>query len=143
LLISHNKRALVLTSHNEGTSVLTSHNEGTSIVTSHNEGNISSLTSQNERNINSFTSQNERRISSLTSHNEEITKKYTQGRVTLCDHATSIMKVVPSKIQNIYLTKANESLHSRTLLCHVEDRLRYLIHRLKDWHEIMFTHKCL
>jgi TFIIF-interacting CTD phosphatase-like protein len=50
------------------------------------------------------------------------------------------MKVLPLKIQNIHLTKANESLHSRTLLYRVDHGLKYLIHRLKDWHETMFTH---
>jgi hypothetical protein len=48
------------------------------------------------------------------------------------------MKVVASKIQNIHLTKAKESLHLS--LCHVGDGLGYLIHKLKDWHETMTTH---
>ncbi len=71
---------------------------------------------------------------------KEIIEKCTQGGVALCDHATSIMKVVASKIQNIHLTKVNESLHLGTLLHHVDDGLGYSIHRLKDWHEIMLTH---
>jgi len=70
---------------------------------------------------------------------KEITEECTQG-VALCDHATSIMKVVASEIQNIRLTKTNESLHLGTLLHHVDDGLRYSVHRLKDWHETMFTH---
>jgi hypothetical protein len=44
---------------------------------------------------------------------QEIIEKCTQGGVALCGHAASIMKVVASKIQNIYLTKANESLHPK------------------------------
>jgi hypothetical protein len=50
------------------------------------------------------------------------------------------MKVVASKIQNIHLTKMNESLHLKMLLHHVDDGLVYSIHRLKDWQETMFTH---
>ncbi len=34
----------------------------------------------------------------------------------------------------------NESLHPRTFLHHVDDGLGYAVHRLKDWHETMFTH---
>jgi len=71
---------------------------------------------------------------------KEIIEKCTQGGVALCDHATLIMKVVASKIQNIHLIKVNESLHPRTLLHHVDDGLGYPVHRLKDWHEIMLTH---
>jgi len=44
---------------------------------------------------------------------QEIIEKFTQGRVALCDHATSIMKVVALKIENIHLMKANESLHPK------------------------------
>ncbi len=71
---------------------------------------------------------------------KEIIKKCTQGGVALCDHATSIMKVVALEIQNIHLTKMIESLHLGTLLHHVDDGLGYVVHRLKDWHETMFTH---
>jgi hypothetical protein len=52
----------------------------------------------------------------------------------------SIMKVGASKIRNIFLTKANESLHLGMSLHHVGDHLGYLIHKLKDWHETMITH---
>jgi TFIIF-interacting CTD phosphatase-like protein len=50
------------------------------------------------------------------------------------------MKVVALEIQNIHFTKMNESLHPRTFLHHVDDGLGYAVHRLKDWHETMFTH---
>jgi TFIIF-interacting CTD phosphatase-like protein len=53
----------------------------------------------------------------------------------------SIMKVVASEIRNIFFTKANESLHLGMSLHHVRDHLGYLIHKLKDWHETMITHK--
>jgi hypothetical protein len=71
---------------------------------------------------------------------KEITEECTQGGVALCEHVTSIMKVVASKIQNIRLTKTNESLHLGMLLHCVDDGLRYSVHSLKDWHETMFTH---
>jgi hypothetical protein len=47
-------------------------------------------------------------------------------------HANSLMKVVALEIQNICFTKANESLHPIMLLHHVDDGLRYSIHKLKD-----------
>jgi TFIIF-interacting CTD phosphatase-like protein len=50
------------------------------------------------------------------------------------------MKVVALEIQNIHLTKMNESLHLKMLLHHVDDGLVYLVHSLKDWHETMLTH---
>jgi hypothetical protein len=34
----------------------------------------------------------------------------------------------------------SESFHTGMLLHHVDDGLGYSVHRLKDWHEIMFTH---
>jgi len=58
---------------------------------------------------------------------QEIAKECTQKGFTFCDHATSIMKIVASKIQNICLTKTNESLHMGMLLHHVDDGLWYLI----------------
>ncbi len=64
----------------------------------------------------------------------------TQGGVALFDHATSIMKVMASKIWNNSLTKVNELLHSWMSSHHVDDGLGYLIRRLKDLHETMFTH---
>jgi len=63
---------------------------------------------------------------------QEIVEECTQGGVALRDHATSIMKIVALEIQNICLIKANESLHSRMRLHHVNDGLKYLVHRLKD-----------
>jgi len=63
---------------------------------------------------------------------QEIVEKCTQGGVAFCDHATSIMKIVALKIQNICLIKANESLHLGMPLHDVNDGLRYLVHRLKD-----------
>jgi hypothetical protein len=47
---------------------------------------------------------------------QEIVEECTQGGVALCDHATSIMKIVALEIQNICLIKANESLHPRMMV---------------------------
>jgi len=63
---------------------------------------------------------------------QEIAKECTQRGFAFCDHATSIMKVVASKIQNICLTKTNESLHLGMLLYLVDDGLGYLVQMLKD-----------
>jgi len=49
----------------------------------------------------------------------------------LCVHATSIMRVVASKIQHIRLTKVNKSSLGM-LLHHVDYDLGYLVNRLKD-----------
>jgi TFIIF-interacting CTD phosphatase-like protein len=55
------------------------------------------------------------------------------------------MKVMASKPWNNCLTKVNESLHPWMSSHHVDDGLGYLIRKLKDLHETMFTHthKCL
>jgi hypothetical protein len=42
---------------------------------------------------------------------QKIVEKCTQGGVALCDHATSVMKIVALEIQKNCLIKANESLH--------------------------------
>jgi hypothetical protein len=63
---------------------------------------------------------------------QEIVEEYTQGGLALCDHVTSIMKIVALEIQNICLIKVDESLHLGMSLHHVNDGLRYLVHRLKD-----------
>ncbi len=42
---------------------------------------------------------------------QEITNECKGGGIQLCDHATSLLKVVALDIQNIRLTQASESLH--------------------------------
>jgi len=42
---------------------------------------------------------------------QEITNECKGGGIQLCDHATSLLKVVALDIQNIQLAQANESLH--------------------------------
>jgi hypothetical protein len=54
---------------------------------------------------------------------QEITNKCKKDDVTLCEHATSHMRVLACNICNICLTKANAILHLGLLLHHVENGL--------------------
>jgi hypothetical protein len=54
--------------------------------------------------------------------------------VTLCEHATSHMRVLACNIRNIRLTKANAISHPGLVLRCVEDGLGNSVKRLKDWH---------
>jgi hypothetical protein len=69
-----------------------------------------------------------------------ITKECSLGGVALLDRANSLFIVVASDILNICFTKANESLHLGLRLHRVDDGVRNYVHRLKDWHETMFSH---
>jgi hypothetical protein len=60
--------------------------------------------------------------------------------VTLCEHATSHMKILACNIRNIHLTKANAVLHPGLVLHRVEDGLGNSVKRFKDWHETMLNH---
>ncbi len=60
--------------------------------------------------------------------------------MTLCEHATSHMRVLACNIRNIRLTKANAILHPGLMLHYVEDGLGNSVKQLKDWHETMFNH---
>jgi len=71
---------------------------------------------------------------------QEITNEYKEDDVTLCEHATSHMKVLACNICNIRLTKANAISHPRLVLRRVEDGLGNNVKQLKDWHETMFSH---
>ncbi len=71
---------------------------------------------------------------------QDLTKECSLGGVALLDRANSFLIVVASYILNIHLTKANESLHLGLQLHHVDDGVRNCVHRLKDWHETMFSH---
>jgi len=63
---------------------------------------------------------------------QEITNECKESDVTLCEHATSHMKVLACNIRNIRLTKANAISHLGLVLCHVEDGLGNSVKRLKD-----------
>jgi hypothetical protein len=71
---------------------------------------------------------------------QEITNECKEGDVTLCEHATSHMRVLACSIHNIRLTKANAISHPRLVLHCVEDGLRNSVKQLKDWHETMLNH---
>jgi hypothetical protein len=53
----------------------------------------------------------ERVLAQLVTIMQEITNECKKGNVTLCEHATSHMKVLTCNTRNICLTKANEVLH--------------------------------
>jgi len=54
---------------------------------------------------------------------QEITYECKTCDVTLCEHATSHMRVLACNICNMRLTKTNVVLHPRLVLHHVEDKL--------------------
>jgi hypothetical protein len=89
--------------------------------------------------INSSTPM-ERDLAQLVTIMQEITNECKEGNVTLCEHATSHMRVLACNIRNIRLTKANPVLHLGLVLHHVEDGLGNSVKRLKDWHETMHNH---
>jgi hypothetical protein len=72
--------------------------------------------------INSSTPM-ERVLAQLVITMQDITNECKEGNVTLCEHATSHMKVLACNIRNIYLTKANAILHPGLVLHHVENGL--------------------
>ncbi len=60
--------------------------------------------------------------------------------MTLCEHATSYLRVLARNIRNIRLTKANVVSHPILVLHYVEDGLGNSVKHLKDWHETMLNH---
>jgi hypothetical protein len=79
-------------------------------------------------------------LTQLVTTMQEITNECKEGDVTLCEHATSHMKVLACNICNIHLTKANAVLHPRLMLHCVEDGLGNRVKRLKNWHETRCNH---
>ncbi len=82
----------------------------------------------------------ERAFAQFVTTMQEITNEYKEGNVTLCEHATSHMRLLACNIRNIHLTKANVVLHLGLVLHRVEDGLGNSVKRFKDWHEIMLNH---
>jgi hypothetical protein len=72
--------------------------------------------------INSLTPM-EMALAQLMITMQEITYECKTCDVTLCEHATSHMRVLACNICNIRLTKTNVVLHPRLVLHHVEDKL--------------------
>ncbi len=62
--------------------------------------------------INSSTPM-ERALAQLVTTMQEITNEYKESDVTLCEHATSHMRVFACNIRNICLTKANVVSHPK------------------------------
>ncbi len=60
--------------------------------------------------------------------------------MTLCEHATSHMRVLACNIRNIRLRKANAISRPGLVLRRVEDGLGNSVKWLKDWHETMLNH---
>jgi hypothetical protein len=72
--------------------------------------------------INSSTPM-ERVLAQLFITMEEIINECKEGDVTLCEHATSHMRVMACNIRNIHPTKVNAILHLELVLHHIEDGL--------------------
>jgi hypothetical protein len=88
--------------------------------------------------INSLTLM-ERAFAQLVTTMPKITNECKVSDVTLCEHATSHMRVLACNICNIHLTNANVVLHPGLVLHCIEDGLGNNVKRLKNWHEIMFN----
>jgi hypothetical protein len=67
----------------------------------------------------------------------KIISRCKESGIVFCDHATSLLWIVASNIQNSHLTQAIESMHPSMVFSRVEDVLGNLISQLKDWHETM------
>jgi hypothetical protein len=89
--------------------------------------------------INSSTPM-ERAFAQLVIRMQEITNECKEGDVTLCEHATSHMKVLACNIRNIHLTKVNAVLHLWLVLHYGEDGLGNSVKWLKDWQETILNH---
>jgi hypothetical protein len=74
----------------------------------------------------------ERALAQLVSTMQEITNECKEGDVTLCEHATSHMRVLACNIRNIHLTKANAISHLGLVLHHVEDWLENNVKPFKN-----------
>jgi hypothetical protein len=82
----------------------------------------------------------EKAFAQLVTTMQKIINECKEGDVTLCEHATSHMKVLACNIHNIRLTKVNAVLHRRLMLHCLKNGLGNNVKRLKDWHETMFNH---
>jgi hypothetical protein len=71
---------------------------------------------------------------------QEITNECKEGDVTLCEHATSHMKVLACNICNICIRKVNAVLHLMLVLHCIEDGLGNSVKQLNDRHYTMLNH---
>jgi len=74
----------------------------------------------------------ERAFAQLVTIMQEITNECKKGDVTLCEHATSQMRVLVCNIRNICFIKANAISHPRLVLHHIKDGLANNVKRLKN-----------
>jgi hypothetical protein len=81
--------------------------------------------------INSLTPM-EKAFAQLVTTMQEITNECKEGDVTLCEHATSHMRVLACNIHNICLIKANAISQLGLVLHRVEDGLGNSVKRVKD-----------
>ncbi len=81
--------------------------------------------------INSSTPM-EKALAQLVTIMQEITNECKEGDVTLCEHATSHMRVLACNIHNIRFIKANAVSHPRLVLHCVEDGLGNSVKWFKD-----------
>jgi hypothetical protein len=89
--------------------------------------------------INSLTPM-ERVLAQLVTTMQKIINECKEGDVTLCENATSHMRILACNICNIHLTKANAISHPGLVLHCVEDGLGNSVKQLKDWYETMLNH---
>jgi hypothetical protein len=89
--------------------------------------------------INSSTPM-ERLLAQLVTTMQEITNECKEGDVTLCEHATSHMKILACNTRNICLTKTNAILHPGLVLHYRENGLGNSVKWFKNWHETMLNH---
>jgi hypothetical protein len=82
----------------------------------------------------------EKAFAQLVTTMQEITDECKEGDVTLCEHATSHMRILACNICNRNLTKANVILHPRLVLHRVEDGLGNNVKQFKNWHETLLNH---
>jgi hypothetical protein len=82
----------------------------------------------------------EKALAQLVTIMQKITNECKEDDVTLCEHATSHIRVLACNICNIHLTKTNAISHPGLVLHRVEDGLGNSVKQLKNWHETMLNH---
>ncbi len=76
----------------------------------------------------------EKSLFQLQDKMQKIINECKGGGIQLCEHAKSSLKVVALNIWNIWLTRANESLHLGMVFQCVDDGMANSINQMKDWH---------
>jgi hypothetical protein len=71
---------------------------------------------------------------------QEIINEMKESGVQLIDHTTSLLFVIATNVRGIRLCKVNEVMHPDMVFHCVNDGLGNLVHRMKDWHEMMLEH---